>query len=82
MILFFGTRPGSSKTGILSGIRCPFCQQSGTLEGYIAPHYVHLFWIPIIKLRPISEIRCNHCKKYYGKNDFTSEMQQALERLA
>jgi hypothetical protein len=81
MILFFGTRTGDSKTGILKGISCPFCNQPETLIGYRASHYVHLFWIPIYRLSSISEIQCKHCKKHYAGNELTTEMKEALEAL-
>ncbi|MDA8686436.1 zinc-ribbon domain-containing protein [Robiginitalea sp.] len=78
MILFFGTRTGTSKSTTLKDIRCPFCRQSDTLVGYTTPHFVHLFWIPVYRLPSIAEIQCTHCKKVYSGNEISPEMKHAL----
>jgi len=78
MILFFGTRPGKKETKILSNISCPHCSQTGTLTVAWQPNYVHLFWIPIFKLKPFQFAECSHCKRGFYKEEFSPEMERAL----
>ena len=79
MILFFGTRPGKSRSRKLAGIRCPNCSQANTLEGTVTPNFFHLFWIPILKLKTFYFIRCAYCKAAYYQDEFTPEMANSLE---
>jgi uncharacterized Zn-finger protein len=81
MILFFGTRTGNCRIGNLTGIACPFCGQTETLQGRVRQHYIHFFWIPVYKLKPIREVQCRHCKKAYYGNEITLEMTRALEMI-
>ena len=78
MILFFGTRPGKTRTRDLAGINCPNCGQQYTLEATITPHFFHLFWIPLFKLNTFRFIRCTYCKAAYYKDEFTEDMADAL----
>lgn len=80
-ILFFGTRPGKQKEGHLPGLSCPYCHQKGQLLGVVIPQYVHLFWIPVYRLRPVALVTCGHCKKAYEGGELTPEMKDALEQL-
>ena len=82
MILFFGTRTGTPRHQALPGLACPFCGQRGTLQATVLPHFVHLFWIPVFRLRPLRWVVCEHCKKQYEGRDLTPEMQEALEKAA
>lgn len=81
VILFFGTRTGKGKTLSLPQTSCPHCGLAGHLQAEVIPHYVHLFWIPVYRLRPWRLISCNHCKKGYEASDFTEEMERELKRL-
>ena len=78
MILFFGTRTGKKVIRELEGIQCPYCQQVGTLNGVTQPNYIHLFWLPILKMGTFQHVECSHCKKVYAKNDFTQSMKKTL----
>lgn len=78
MILFFGTRPGKSKTVTLSHATCSYCRQRGTLTASIASNYFHLFWIKLFKISSFKIAECSHCKKVYYQEEFTEEMNRAL----
>ena len=82
MILFFGTRTGTPRHQALPGLACPFCGQRGTLQATVLPHFVHLFWIPVFRLRPLRWVSCGHCKKQYEGRDLTPEMQEVLEKVS
>jgi hypothetical protein len=81
MILFFGTRTGKRREKQLTGVICPYCAQSGSLRASLTPHYVHLFWIPVFRLKPFMIIACDHCKKGYDREDFTPEMEHGIRDL-
>mgnify|MGYP001040885535 CR=1 FL=1 len=80
-ILFFGTRTGKRREASLTGVVCPYCEQSGFLTATVIPHYVHLFWIPVYRLKPMAFVRCEHCKKAYEGQELTPQMKAALEEL-
>ena len=80
-ILFFGTRTGKKKEGRIPGVCCPYCGQTGFLQATVVPHFVHLFWIPVYRLKPMAFVSCGHCRKAYEGVELTPEMQKALEDL-
>ncbi len=80
-ILFFGTRTGKKKEVPLPGVNCPYCGQSGFLHATVIPHFVHLFWIPVYRLKPMAFVECGHCKKAYEGWELTPQMQSSLEAL-
>lgn len=79
-ILFFGTRPGKRQEVSLPGVSCPYCGQSGTLHATHIPQFVHLFWIPVYRLRPMTFVACSHCRKAYEGDEITPGMQEALQK--
>ena len=78
MILFFGTRPGKTKTEVLHKVSCPYCQKLGAMKAHTTPNYFHLFWIPIFKISTSNIAECSHCRKTYFQNEFAEEMKRAL----
>ncbi|MEM8999709.1 MAG: zinc-ribbon domain-containing protein [Bacteroidota bacterium] len=78
MILFFGTRTGRRTSKRLEQISCTHCNQKGTLTVISRPNYIHLFWIPLLKIGTFQYAECSHCKKALYKDDFTPEIQKAL----
>ncbi|MGW9685438.1 zinc-ribbon domain-containing protein [Flagellimonas sp. 2504JD1-5] len=78
MILFFGTRPGKKETKTLYHVSCPHCSQIGTLNMVSQPNYVHLFWIPVFKLKTSMFAECSHCKRGFYKEDFSPEMEKSI----
>ena len=78
MILFFGTRTGTPRHASLQQLSCTFCGQHGTLSGVLIPHYIHLFWIPVYRLRPIRQVECAHCKRVFRGSELSPEMEEAL----
>lgn len=80
-IMFFGTRPGKKKEKTLKGVSCPFCNQEGQLRATLIPQYIHLFWIPVYRLRPEAYVECAHCRKVYDGQGLSPEMQQHLDQL-
>jgi len=80
-ILFFGTRPGKKRQAPLRGETCPYCGQAGQLTATVVPQYIHLFWIPVYRLRPMAWVECAHCKKVYEGGDLTPQMKTGLEKL-
>ncbi|MDX1315638.1 MAG: zinc-ribbon domain-containing protein [Eudoraea sp.] len=79
MILFFGTRPGKTRTATLSGVSCPHCGSKGQLSASSTPNFIHIFWIPVYRLGTSLIVECAHCKKGFYKEDFSSEMKRAIE---
>jgi len=80
MIFFFGTRPGKTEIQILENVTCPYCAQIGTLTASKASSWFHFFWIKLFKISNTVVAECSHCKRVYFKEEFTEEMQRALER--
>lgn len=80
MILFFGTRPGKTEIKRLQYVSCPFCNQTGTLTVSMASNYFHLFWLKLFKISTSKIAECSHCKRVYYKEEFTQEMERALDR--
>ena len=78
MILFFGTRTGKTRTFPLQGTNCPHCDQSGTLQAVVQPHFVHLFWIPVYRLKPFRTVHCSHCKGVFHMDELPSGIREAL----
>ncbi|WP_422083714.1 zinc-ribbon domain-containing protein [Ulvibacterium sp.] len=78
MILFLGTRPGKTEIKRLSGVRCPFCNQTGTLTVSRTSNYFHLFWVKLFKISTSKLAECSHCKRVYYQNEFTPEMENAI----
>ncbi|NQZ43909.1 MAG: zinc-ribbon domain-containing protein [Flavobacteriaceae bacterium] len=77
MILFFGTRTGKKQSRRLA-VNCPFCQQDNSLTYSQQTNYLHLFWIPLLKIGSLQMVQCSHCKKTYLENEFTEAMRNAL----
>ncbi|MCX2719153.1 zinc-ribbon domain-containing protein [Lentiprolixibacter aurantiacus] len=79
MILFFGTRPGKTRTAALTGVSCPHCGNKGQLTASSTPNFIHIFWIPVYRLGTSLVAECSHCKRGFYKEDFSSEMKRAVE---
>jgi len=79
MILFFGTRPGKTRTVALSGVSCPHCGSRGQLTARSTANFIHIFWIPVYRLGTNLLAECGHCKRGFFKEDFTAEMKHALK---
>ncbi|TXN36939.1 zinc-ribbon domain-containing protein [Flagellimonas hymeniacidonis] len=80
MILFFGTKTGKKQTKTLNTVSCPYCAQKGTLMTVSQSNYVHLFWIPIFKLKTSKFAECSHCKRGFYEEEFTPGMEKGLNR--
>lgn len=80
MIYFFGTRASKIKQRKLAKTVCPYCSTADSFVVSTFGTYFHFFWIPILPLFKSNVAECSHCKKSYSLNDFTPEMQRALER--
>ena len=78
MILFFGTRPGKQETLHLGNVKCPYCEQRGTLIAVSHSNYFHLFWIKLFKISNSIIAECSHCKRAFYENEFTEEMRTEL----
>lgn len=79
MILFFGTRPGKKTEHRIQGVSCSHCGQKGTLTAVSQPNYFHLFWLPLFRVQTLQFAECSHCKRVYYKEEFSREMQRAIE---
>ncbi|SHG84828.1 zinc-ribbon domain-containing protein [Flagellimonas flava] len=80
MILFFGTRSGKKESKKLIGVSCPHCGQHETLTSVSQANYFHLFWLPLFKIGTNSFAECSHCKRGFYKEEFTPEMERAINR--
>ncbi|MBT8237349.1 MAG: zinc-ribbon domain-containing protein [Croceitalea sp.] len=80
MILFLGTRPGKKTKSLLEGVTCPYCGQKETLSLTLQTNYFHLFWLPILKIGTSRYAECSHCKRFFYKKEFTSEMERVAAR--
>ncbi|WP_149277281.1 zinc-ribbon domain-containing protein [Pareuzebyella sediminis] len=78
MILFFGTRPGKTETMRLDTVTCPYCEQTGTITASKSTNWFHLFWIKLFKISTKMIAECSFCKRVYFENEFTEEMESAL----
>ena len=78
MILFFGTRPGKKTSKLLHGVSCSHCQQKNTITAVEQANYIHLFWLPLIKIGTSRYAECSHCKRYFDKQDFNAAMERAI----
>lgn len=81
MILFFGTRPGKTKLSQLLGVKCPYCEQMGTLTLTQTTNWFHFFWIALFKISTNMVAACSHCKRVYYKDEFTPAMKAGLDEL-
>ncbi len=80
MILFFGTRPSKAHVKKLFNVSCPYCNQTNTMTASTHSNYFHLFWIKLFKISSQITAECSHCKKAFYKNEFTQEMDEALNK--
>ncbi|WP_420398804.1 zinc-ribbon domain-containing protein [Flagellimonas sp.] len=80
MILFFGTKLGKKESKTLSGVSCLHCGQFGTLTSVSQTNYFHFFWIPLFKIGANSFAECSHCKRGFYKEEFSAEMERAINR--
>jgi DNA-directed RNA polymerase subunit RPC12/RpoP len=78
MILFFGTRPGKTEIKTLEKIRCPYCEQVGTLTVSKTSNWFHFFWIKIFKISTDTVAECSHCKRVYLEDEFSPEMLHSI----
>ncbi len=78
MILFFGTRPGKKEIKTLPNVACPNCSQTGHLTITTRPNYIHIFWIPIFRLKTHRLAECTYCKRGFYQEEFSDEMIRAL----
>ena len=81
MILFFGTRPGKTQYSPLLGVKCPCCEQMGTLTLTQTTNWFHFFWITLFKISSTTVAECSHCKRVYYKEEFTPSMKAGLDDL-
>ena len=80
MFLFFGTRPGKRRITQLPHLTCPYCGQKDSLKGTTHIYYVHLFWLPILKIGASRYAECSHCKGIFYEEEFTLEMEKAVAK--
>ncbi|WP_240740236.1 zinc ribbon domain-containing protein [Flagellimonas allohymeniacidonis] len=45
------------------------------------PNYFHLFWLPLFTINTSHFVECSHCKRVFYKEEFTQEMEKAIESL-
>jgi len=81
MILFFGTRSGKTELTALSNVKCPHCEQAGTLTVSKTNNWFHLFWIKLFKVSTNIIAECSHCKGVYFEAEFSEEMKNKLESV-
>ena len=79
MIFFFGTRPGKKRVQQLHGVSCEYCNQRSTLTAISQDIFIHVFWLPLLKIGTSRYAECSHCKRVYYKEEFTKEMQKVLD---
>nr|WP_299535337.1 zinc-ribbon domain-containing protein [Ulvibacterium sp.] len=63
----------------LTNVRCPHCNRIGTLTLSRASNFFHLFWIKLFKIYTARLAECSHCKGVFYKNEFTPEMESAMD---
>ena len=80
MIFFFGTRPGKIEIKQLQNVVCPYCEQEGALTASKTSNWFHFFWIKIFTISSNTTAECSHCKRVYFEDEFTPEMNQALNQ--
>lgn len=80
MLFFFGSRATKIKDRKIRKTKCPYCETQDSFVVSTYSKYFHFFWIPIIPLFKTNIAECSHCKKTYSKQEFTPEMNAALQR--
>lgn len=80
MLFFFGSRSSKIKDRKLRRTTCTYCETKDSFIVSTYSKYFHFFWIPIIPLFKTNIAECSHCKKTYGKHEFTAEMNAALQK--
>jgi len=80
MIFFFGTRSGKTEIKSLDSVPCPHCEQKGTLRASKTSNWFHFFWIKLFKISSNTIAECSHCKRVYFENEFSEEMNRALNQ--
>lgn len=80
MIFFFGTRPGKTEIKSLDSGACSHCEQEGTLTASKTSNWFHFFWIKLFKISSNTIVECSHCKRVYFEDEFSKEMNRALNK--
>ncbi|MEM1259197.1 MAG: zinc-ribbon domain-containing protein [Bacteroidota bacterium] len=63
----------------LSDVACNHCNQTNTLTATSQDNYFHVFWLPLFTIGTSRYAACSHCKRGYCSEEFTEEMQRALD---
>lgn len=64
-MIFFGSRSSLLKTGTLTNVSCPNCDNLTTMNYSIFGEYAHLYWIPLFPLARKNAVECNACKRIF-----------------
>lgn len=83
-MIFFGTNSSTIKTGKLSYVKCPHCENEVTMNYTILGKYAHLYWIPFFPTGKEIILECNHCRSTYNlkqldqktKDKFKQELEK------
>ena len=79
-MIFFGTNSSTIKTGKLSYVRCPHCENEVTMTYTVLGKYAHLYWIPLVPVGKQFILECNHCKSTYHLKDLDQKTKDKFKQ--
>ena len=75
-MIFFGSRSTLLKTGTLTNVSCPNCDNLTSMNYTIFGEYAHLYWIPLFPLERKNAVECNACKRIFK----VGELPEAIKK--
>lgn len=83
-MIFFGTNSSKIKTGKLSYVKCPHCENEVAMNYTVMGKYSHLYWIPFFPTGKEIYLQCNQCGTTYNLKDLDQrtkdQFQQEIEK--
>lgn len=79
-MIFFGTNSSTIKTGKLSYVKCPHCENEVTMNYTVLGKYAHLYWIPFFPTGKEIFLQCNQCGTTYNLKDLDQKTKDRFRQ--
>ncbi len=79
-MIFFGTNSSTIKTGKLSFVKCPHCENEVTMNYTVLGKYAHLYWIPFFPTGKEIYLQCNQCGTAYNLKDLDQKIKDRFQQ--
>ena len=79
-MIVWGTKKKDLKTGKITNVACPVCEQNSTMDYTIEMNYFHLYWIPFFPLKKFTTVYCDLCETGFEEKHFTQTIKNKLIR--